>query len=141
MQVSGWSLACLHVFLHIVKTRDRITLSINYVIYKLFTCLLECACCFFFQPVVLSLIKREIYDVFHIKCKIYSWCIEPPSKISDIHETNWFMYLLTLIKIRRMQSFYKTKSIYTSKIMIFCALIPVNWVRTVNCFVYSTDQT
>lgn len=91
--------------------------------------------------VVLSLIKREIYDVFHIKCKIYSWCIEPPSKISDIHETNWFMYLLTLIMIRRMQSFYKTKSIYTTKIMIFCALIPVNWVRTVNCFVYSTDQT
>lgn len=91
--------------------------------------------------VVLSLIKREIYDVFHIKCKIYSWCIEPPSKISDIHETNWFMYLLTLIKIRRMQSFYKTKSIYTTKIMIFCALIPVNWVGTVNCFVYSTDQT
>lgn len=91
--------------------------------------------------VVLSLIKREIYDVFHIKCKIYSWCIEPPSKISDIHETNWFMYLLTLIKIRRMQSFYKTKYIYTTKIMIFCALIPVNWVRTVNCFVYSTDQT
>lgn len=91
--------------------------------------------------VVLSLIKREIYDVFHIKCKIYSWCIEPPSKISDIHETNWFMNLLTLIKIRRMQSFYKTKSIYTTKIMIFCALIPVNWVRTVNCFVYSTDQT
>lgn len=88
--------------------------------------------------VVLSLIKREIYD---IKCKIYSWYIEPPSKISDIHETNWFMYLLTLIKIRRMQSFYKTKSIYTTKIMIFCALIPVNWVRTVNCFVYSTDQT
>lgn len=91
--------------------------------------------------VVLSLIKREIYDVFHIKCKIYSWCIEPPSKISDIHETNWFMYLLTLIKIRRMQYFYKTKSIYTTKIMIFCALIPVNWVRTGNCFVYSTDQT
>lgn len=91
--------------------------------------------------VVLSLIKREIYDVFHIKCKIYSWCIEPPSKISDIHETNWFMYLLTLIKIRRLQSLYKTKSIYTTKIMIFCALIPVNWVRTVNCFVYSTDQT
>lgn len=91
--------------------------------------------------VVLSLIKREIYDVFHIKGKIYSWCIEPQSKISDIHETNWFMYLLTLIKIRRMQSFYKTKSIYTTKIMIFCALIPVSWVRTVNCFVYSTDQT